>query len=156
MRSLLDYVERMIAKTDRSAMWLYVIGVFLFLLLSLGAAAFAGMFSGMVLVAASLNLRRSRRSGDKRRRITAWICISLAWIGGGLGFWFWDWFLWDEHYHPGAGGAIAPPTGWDLATMPLISAGLGLVLLVLIVACNAWLKWSIAHATRRRLGQPTA
>jgi hypothetical protein len=132
---------------------MHIIGVFLFLLLSLGAAAFFGLFSGMVIVAALLNLRSSRKSEDKARRLTAWICVVIAWIGAGLGFWLWHWFLWDEHFHPGAGGGIPPPSGWDLATVPLVSTGLGVGLLILIIACNALLKWLNSLSSRTLRGR---
>lgn len=42
-------------------------------------------------------------------------------------YWMWQYFLWDMHYHPGAGGPIPPPSVLDLSFMPLIAAGMTLL-----------------------------
>jgi hypothetical protein len=108
---------------------------------AVGAVVTFGLLSGIPVVFAHLGLRRERRSGTRFGRVFAWGAVVFAWAALLLGWWFWRWFLWDQHYHPGAGGPVPPPTLTDLLYMPMACAVVTLVVLALI--------WLIGRASKR-------
>jgi hypothetical protein len=130
---------------------LAAIGVVVLALVASAAAVFTfGLLSGTVLLFAYLNLRRVRRSGVRLRRLAAWVAFSIACIGAVGGYWFWQWVLWDQHYHPGGGGAIPPPTFDELLWMPLVSAGVAVVALGIYAAFRFWSNRTLSMPTPSR------
>ena len=108
-------------------------------MLAIAALLSFGFFSGLPILLALLALRRSTRAGDTLARRLSWGALAVAVAAFAFAYWLWQYFLWDMHYHPGAGGAIAPPSVLNLAFMPLVAAGLTLLVLVLALVARRFL-----------------
>jgi hypothetical protein len=92
-----------------------------------------GFLSGLPILLALLNVRRSRREGVAFARRVSWIALGVAVAAAAGAYWLWQYLLWDMHYHPGGGGPIPPPSMGELAFMPLVAGGVTLLVLVLFL-----------------------
>jgi hypothetical protein len=140
---LLDLATR--ARADTQETRTRHIGAPLAVLSIVGAIAaltFLGFFSGLPILLALLAVRRSTRSGDTLARRLSWGALAIAVAAFAFACWMWQWFLWDMHYHPGAGGPIPPPSVLNLAFMPLIAAGLTLLALVLALVARRFIRFT--------------
>ncbi len=117
-----------------------IAGLVLTIVAAIAAAIFSfGFLSGLPVLLAVVLVSRARRYKGAGVRARAWLALMVAVTGAALGYWLWQHMLWRSHYHPGGGGPVPPPTTLELAIMPLIAAGIGLVAFVLGVLARRYL-----------------
>jgi hypothetical protein len=109
-----------------------------------------GFLSGLPILLGVVVLLRARRYDDDVVRAWAWLALAIAVGGAILGYWMWQYFLWDMHNHPGGGGPVPAPTTLQLATMPLIAAGIAFVVFVLCAVARRYLPHRSPSKTHSR------